>query len=104
MQFLLEYLARRGNRPGPLFLNPDNNPVSRKFFADLLSASLKACGLDSTRYKGRSFRIGAASFAAERGMSDAQQGLLVDGSQMPFLNILEYRHLNIIFLLHVTLA
>ena len=72
VQFLLEYLARRGNRPGPLFLNPDNNPVSRKFFADLLSLSLKACGLDSTRYKGHSFRIGAASFAAERGMSDAQ--------------------------------
>ena len=92
VQFLLEYLARRGNIPGPLFLNQDNNPVSRKIFADLLSRSLKACGLDSTRYKGHSFRIGAASFAAERGMSDAQQGLLVDGSQMPFLNILEYRH------------
>ena len=72
MQFLLEYLARRGNRPGPLFLNPDNNPVSRKFFADLMSLSLKAFGLDSTRYKGHSFRISAASFAAERGMSDAQ--------------------------------
>lgn len=51
---------------------PDNTPVSRKFFADLLSLSLKSCGLDSTRYKGHSFRIGAASFAAERGMSDAQ--------------------------------
>ena len=72
VHFLLEYLARRGDRPGPLFLNPDNTPVSRKFFADLLSLSLKACGLDSTRYKGHSFRIGAASFAAERGMSDAQ--------------------------------
>ena len=72
VQFLLEYLARRGNRPGPLFLNPDNNPVSRKFFADLMSLSLKAFGLDSTRYKGHSFRISAASFAAERGMSDAQ--------------------------------
>ena len=68
LQFLLEYLARQGNRPGPLFLNPDNNPVSRKFFADLHSPSLKACGLDSTRYKGHSFRIGAASFAAERGI------------------------------------
>ena len=72
VQFLLEYLARRGNRPGPLFLNPDNNPVSRKIFADLLSLSLKSCGLDSRRYKGHSFRIGAASLAAEWGMSDAQ--------------------------------
>ena len=72
VQLLLEYLSLRGNQPGPLFLNSDNSPVSRTHFADLLSLSLKACGLDSTRYKGHSFRIGAASFAAERGMSDAQ--------------------------------
>lgn len=72
VKFLLEYLARRGNRPRSLFLTPDYNPVSRIFFADLLSLSLKACGLDSTRYKGHSFRIGTASFAAERGMCDAQ--------------------------------
>ena len=87
VHFLLEYLARRGERPGPLFLNPDNTPVSRKFFADLLSLSLKACGLDSTRYKGHSFRIGAASFAAEPGMSDAQIRAL---GCLP--NIAEYRH------------
>ena len=35
VQFLLEYLARRGNRPGPLFLNPKNNPVSRNFLLTL---------------------------------------------------------------------
>ena len=57
-----------GNRPGPLFLNSDNSPVSRTIFAELLSLSLKACRLDSARYKGHIFRIGAA----ERGMSDAQ--------------------------------
>ena len=68
----VEYLSLRGNTPGPLFLNSDISPVSRTHFAELLSVSLKACGLDSTRYKGHSFRNGAASFAAERGMSDAQ--------------------------------
>lgn len=72
VHFLLEYLEGRGARPGPLFLNPDNTPVSRKCFAELLSLSLKAYGLDSTRYKGHSFRIGAASFAAERGISNEQ--------------------------------
>lgn len=72
VKLLLDYLLLRGNRSGPLFLNLDNSPVSRTIFAELLSLSLKACGLDSTRYKGHSFRIGAASFAAERGMSDAQ--------------------------------
>jgi len=72
VQLLLEYLSLRGNRPGPLFLNSDNSPVSHIHFAELLSLSLKACGLNSTCYKGHSFRIGAASFAAEWGMSDAQ--------------------------------
>ena len=71
VRFLLHYLSLRGNRPGTLFLNSDNSPVSRTIFAELLSLSLKACGLDSTRYKGHSFRIGAASFAADRGKSDA---------------------------------
>ena len=72
VQLLLEYLSLRGNRPGPLFLNLDNSPVSRTNFGELLALSLKACGLDSTRYKGHRFCIGAASFAAERGMSDTQ--------------------------------
>ena len=68
VQLLLEYLSLRGDRPGPLFLNSDNSPVPRSFFADLLSISLRTCGLDSTRYNGHSFCIGAASFAAEQGV------------------------------------
>ena len=104
MQFLLEYLARRGNRPGPLFLNPDNNPVSRKFFADLMSLSLKAFGLDSTRYKGHSFRISAASFAAERGMSDAQIRALGGWKSTAFLKYIRIPSPSTIFLLHVLLA
>ena len=72
VQVMLGYLTLRGNRPGPLFLNLDNSPVSRSHFTDLLSLSLKLCGLDPTRYKGHSFRIGAASYAADRGLSDAQ--------------------------------
>ena len=72
VRLLLDYLSLRGNRSGPLFLNSDNIPVSRTFFTKLLSLSLRAGGLDSTRYKVHSFRIGAASFAGDRGMSDAQ--------------------------------
>ena len=33
---------------------------------------IKFCGLNPARYKGHSFRIGAASHAADRGLSDAQ--------------------------------
>jgi hypothetical protein len=46
--------------------------VSRKLFTDYLALIFKTCGLDPTKYKGHSFRIGAATFAAECGFSDAQ--------------------------------
>ena len=58
--------------PGPLFRLADGSPVSRAIFNDKLSMAIKYCGLDPSRYKGHSFRIGAASYAADAGMSDSQ--------------------------------
>ena len=71
MTVMLDYLHLRGHRPGPLFITMDGGPVSRAVFTEKLSQSIKFCGLDPSRNKGHSFRIGAASHAAERGMSDA---------------------------------
>ena len=78
VQLLLDYLALRSNQPGPLFANLDNNSVSRTFFTDILRLALTSCGLNSSHCKGHSFRIGAASFAKDRGMSDAQIMLCVN--------------------------
>lgn len=72
VQIILDYLTLRGVRPGPLFRLADGSPVPRAIFIDKLSMAIKYCGLDPSRYKGHSFRIGAASFAADAGMSDAQ--------------------------------
>lgn len=72
VQVLLDYLSRRGYSPGPLFILGDGSPVSRAAFTEKLSMAIKYCGLDPSRYKGHSFRIGAASHAADAGMSDAQ--------------------------------
>lgn len=72
VQLLLDYFILCGSLPGPLFANPDNSPVSRTFFANILCLPCKSCGLRPMRYKSHSFRIVAASFAADRGMSDAQ--------------------------------
>jgi hypothetical protein len=69
---LLEYIALRGNRAGPLFITQAGGPVTREGFATQLSQAIRCCGLNPDRYKSHSFRIGAASYAAERGMSDAQ--------------------------------
>ena len=42
------------------------------FFTKALSDALRYCNLDVEGYKSHSFRIGAASWAAAKGMSDAQ--------------------------------
>lgn len=69
---LIQYLALRGNQPGSLFVRSDNSPITRSQFDKQLHACLAFCKLDSSRYKGHSFRIGAASYAAEQGCSDAK--------------------------------
>ena len=49
-----------------------NSPVLCAVFTEKLSMALKFCGLDPTRYKGHSFRIGAATHVADKGMSNVQ--------------------------------
>ena len=72
ISLLLAYLSLRGTSPGPLFCWPDISPISRNFFTKALSDSLRFCHLDVSGYKSHSFRIGAASWAAAKGLSDAQ--------------------------------
>lgn len=73
---LLDYLALRGEHPGAIFVTQLGIPVSRDEFSSRLQTAVRYCGLDSSRYKGHSFRIGAASHAAEQGMSDARIRIL----------------------------
>ena len=72
VHIILDYLFLRGNEPGPLCRLADGSPVSRAIFIAKLSMAIKYCGLDPSRYKGHSFRIGAASYAADTGMSNSQ--------------------------------
>ena len=69
---MLKYLNIRGHQPGPLFISSGGQAVSREMFVDFLSKALVHCNLNPSRYKGHSFRIGAASHAAEQGFTDAQ--------------------------------
>ena len=69
---LLAYVNLRGTSPGPRFCWPDLSPISRSFFTQALGDSLRFCDLDVSGYKSHSFRIGAASWAASKGMSDTQ--------------------------------
>ena len=78
--------------PGPLFRLADGSPISRAIFIEKLSMAIKYCGLDPSRYKGHSFHIGAASFADDAGMCDAQIRALgrwkSNAFQNPFINII----------------
>ena len=72
IQLLLDYFALRGNKPGATFETQLGSPVTGDAFVSQMDAAIRYCGLDPARYKWHSFRIGAASYAARQGMSDAQ--------------------------------
>ena len=66
-----QYLAVRGDAPGPVFSLPGGSPLLRSKFDKTLHLTVKTCGLQG-RYLGHSFRIGAATEAAAKGMSDSK--------------------------------
>ena len=76
VQLLLDYFAIRGNQAGALFLHVDGKPVTRSLFVEQLTLAFRFCGFDPKFYKGHSFRIGAATLAAQQGFSDAQIRLM----------------------------
>ena len=69
---LLAWLVqRKTNHTGPLFLFQSGAPLTRSTFVSCLKEALTNAGIDSTRFAGHSFRIGAATTAARRGLSDS---------------------------------
>ena len=69
---LQNFLAVRGAQKGCLFINPRGTPVARSQFTEALHGALSFVGLSPMKYKGHSFRIGAATWAMQLGKSDAQ--------------------------------
>ena len=66
-----KFLSLRGEKVGPVFLLEGGQPCDKGLFDSFLRRSVLAAGLDVNRYKGHSFRIGAATSAAAAGHSDA---------------------------------
>ena len=67
---VLAYLALRGQTEGPLFILEDGRPLTRELLVQKLRATLSQAGVDCTRFSGHSFRIGAATTAMARGVSE----------------------------------
>ena len=70
------YINLRGASSGPLFMTQAARPYLTSMARADLRSVLNFCDLDTGRYKSHSFRIGAASDAAQRGFSDAQIRLM----------------------------
>lgn len=68
---LRRFLNSRGKSVGPLFML-DGQMCLRRKFDEALKATLCFCKYSTSAYKGHSFRIGAATDAAAKGLSDAQ--------------------------------
>lgn len=68
---LLAYLAVRGSEPGPLFRLRDRRFLTKDIFITRVRAALTVLGFDGVKYAGHSFRIGAATTAAEVGIEDS---------------------------------
>ena len=72
VQAMQKYLELRGSTPGPLFVYPGQPVLSRTCFVQRLKSSLIWVGFDPASFKSHSFRIGAATEAAQRGLPDSE--------------------------------
>ena len=68
---LLAYIAVRGGGDGPLFKFGNGRFLTRARFITRIREALEVLGLNSLNYAGHSFRIGAATAAAECGVEDS---------------------------------
>ena len=67
---IIDYITVRSPNPGPLFTLPTGAPLTRGYLVTQLQATLRKAGLDESQYNGHSFRIGAATTAAQHGLQD----------------------------------
>ncbi|XP_029451848.1 uncharacterized protein LOC115088071 isoform X1 [Rhinatrema bivittatum] len=66
------YMRLRPNVEGPFFIHEDSFPLTRFQFSKVLGSAIHKAGGDPRYYSLHSFRIGAATAAAEAGMSDTE--------------------------------
>ena len=81
----LSYMAIRGPAPGPFFYFQDGNPLTKSRFVIAVQDILHQMGLDQSLYAGHSFRIGAATAAAQAGVEDSTIKALGRWSSTAFL-------------------
>lgn len=69
---LLNYVVRRGQQRGPLFMFQNGQTLSRQRLICCVNQALTLQGMNSSGITGHSFRIGAATAAARAGLQDSR--------------------------------
>ena len=70
VKLLRRYIALRPSVAGPLFCHFGGQPLTRFQFNSVLCKACCALGIDCSKYRSHSFRIGAVSLASSKGLSD----------------------------------
>ena len=68
---ILSYIVMRGQTAGPLFLFQDGSTLSKDKLLTHIRQALAYQGFDAAGISGHSFRIGAATAAAQAGLDDS---------------------------------
>ena len=68
---VLTYMVARGQDSGPLFKWENGQFLTREAFVAAVRKALAEAGIAPKDYSGRSFRIGAATTAAQQGLQDS---------------------------------
>ncbi len=74
--FLLQRKSQITSPLDPLFIDDKNLPASRHWFQKNLKIILNSSGIPTKHFTSHSFRIGAATSAAQRGLSEHQIKIL----------------------------
>nr|XP_055059785.1 uncharacterized protein LOC129443304 [Misgurnus anguillicaudatus] len=73
VQAYLQWRSSQAKSPAePLFIDESNKPVTRFWFQKHLKSVLQQSGFPTERFSSHSFRIGAATTAAQKGLSQHQ--------------------------------
>ncbi len=86
---MLSYLRVRGNKDGPLFRFHDGRPLARQRLVLAVKGALDVAGVNPGHYSGHSFRIGAATTAAARGLEDSTVRTLGRWKSLAYLDYIK---------------
>ena len=88
-----KYLAQRGTKKGPIFLNESGLPVDRQQLVQFLKACMSMCGLPTEKFNSHSFRIGRATQLSLEQVPDDKIKKIGRWKSNAYLQYIRHQHL-----------